>query len=432
MRLAPSIVVASATLLAAVAGAQPREAPKPGTQAAALALTLVPSGAARLLGTQSPRELPLNAIKPSSVRKVPDGTSSARFAILPFGHDANGKPVRYAILLTSDAVRIDANNNNDLSDDQPLPTQTATVDGKPRRTGTLHLPLTPNGDHVEINFSAPDLSAASRAEPLLITPNYALTSTAQLGRETYNIALVDGACDGTFAPAKGPKAPGAGILIDRNANGRNDGPGEFFPANQPFNIRGTTYELRDVDPHAASARILISAKRVDEINPPSDLRVGSQALAFETKDTDGKPLNFPADFAGKVVLLDFWATWCGPCIRELPHVSDAYEKYKKDGFEILGISLDDDPAKVRAFSRQRALTWPMISDGKGWQAELAQLYRVRSIPAMWLVDADTGRILATNDTLRGEGALANAVQAALIAKEQQRIKDAQRNTPRPE
>lgn len=435
MRRAPFIVIASAALLAAAAGAQSppqRDAshgPKPGTHAATLDLKLIPSNASRMLGQQSPRELPLNAIKPSSVRKLPQGITGARFAILPFGQNADGKPVRYAMVLTADSIRIDANANNDLSDDEPLLAQTITIDGQTRRTGTFQLPLTPDAPPVEIGFSAPDLSGSSRSEPFVVTPNYAMTATANLAGEPFMFALVDGACDGSFAPAKNPKAPGGVIIIDRNANGRNDGLGEAFPLNQPFNINGVTYEVRDINPKAASASIVVSAKRVDEVNPPSDLRVGSQALAFETKDLNDKTIRFPSDFKGKVVLLDFWATWCGPCIRELPNVIAAYDQYKNDGFEILGISLDDDATKVRSFARQRSITWPMIADGKGWQAELGQLYRVRGIPAMWLVDGDTGKILATGETLRGEGAIARAVQAALVVKEQARIRDAQAAPP---
>ena len=133
-------------------------------------------------------------------------------------------------------------------------------------------------------------------------------------------------------------------------------------------------------------------------------------------------MHFPTDFKGQVVLLDFWATWCGPCMAELPNVVEAYKEYHSKGFEIVGISLDKDPAAVRAFSRLRKITWPMVCDGKEWNAEVAKLYRVRGIPAMWLVDGDTGKILATSDSLRGEGALARAIEAALVVKEQERMK----------
>ena len=141
------------------------------------------------------------------------------------------------------------------------------------------------------------------------------------------------------------------------------------------------------------------------------LTVGAKFPDFDEKDLEGKPLSI-ARFKGKVVLVDFWATWCGPCIGELPNVLAAYEKHHPKGFEIVGISLDSDRAKLDKFIADRKMTWAQYYDGKGWQNKLAGVYGVNSIPATYLLDGE-GKIIAKN--LRGE-ALEEAVAKALGKK----------------
>lgn len=133
--------------------------------------------------------------------------------------------------------------------------------------------------------------------------------------------------------------------------------------------------------------------------------------AFAEKDIGGKPLSL-ADYKGKVVLIDFWATWCGPCRAELPSVLKTYAKYHRAGFEIIGISLDSDQNKLESFIKQKNMTWPQLFDGLGWQNKLAQRYGVQSIPATYLLDRE-GKIIAKD--LRGE-ALEEAVGKALVKK----------------
>jgi len=129
---------------------------------------------------------------------------------------------------------------------------------------------------------------------------------------------------------------------------------------------------------------------------------------FNEKDTAGKPLSI-ANYKGKVVLVDFWATWCGPCRAELPHVIATYKKYHDQGFEIIGISLDQDQAKLTGFTKSMNMTWPQFFDGQGWQNKLAVKYGIQSIPATFLLDGE-GKIIGKD--LRGkelEQAVAKAV-----------------------
>jgi thiol-disulfide isomerase/thioredoxin len=101
--------------------------------------------------------------------------------------------------------------------------------------------------------------------------------------------------------------------------------------------------------------------------------------------TDGTKIDLQ-NFRGKVVLVDFWASWCPDCIRELPTVQKVYNKYKDQGLVVIGISLDKDAKALANFVAKKSLPWPQYFDGKGWENEFAAKYSVRSIPEMWLLD----------------------------------------------
>jgi peroxiredoxin len=128
--------------------------------------------------------------------------------------------------------------------------------------------------------------------------------------------------------------------------------------------------------------------------------IGSAAPDFTQYDPDGNPVSL-SDFKGKYLLIDFWASWCGPCRKENPHVVIAYNQYKNRGFEILGISLDNPGGKKNWLDaiRKDGLTWPQVSDLKGWQNAVALQYNIQSIPQNFLLDPQ-GIIIAKN--LRGE------------------------------
>lgn len=143
--------------------------------------------------------------------------------------------------------------------------------------------------------------------------------------------------------------------------------------------------------------------------PQAGGRVGKPFTATLTK-LDGKKLTLPGDLKGKVVVVDFWATWCSPCIGEIPHMKQVYAKYKDKGVEFVGISLDRAGSRDRlaAFVKQRQMDWIHTYSGKFWDDPTARKYNIRGIPALWVIGRD-GKVVSEN----ARGRLSEIIAGAL-------------------
>jgi thiol-disulfide isomerase/thioredoxin len=172
-----------------------------------------------------------------------------------------------------------------------------------------------------------------------------------------------------------------------------DYPEEFMP------YAMLAFVARSTDDDQKKTTMLKELAALDDSDPKIGKVVAQAKGELKKMEALGKPLamKFTAvdgtevdvsKMKGKVVLIDFWATWCGPCVRELPTVKKAYADLHDQGFEIIGISLDNSEKKLTDFVAKNDMPWVQFCDGKGWKNTIAQEHGIKSIPAMWLIDKE--------------------------------------------
>jgi len=212
-----------------------------------------------------------------------------------------------------------------------------------------------------------------------------------LGDRTIRIGVVDADTDGRYDILEGGV-----LLIDTDGDGALLATGdshEMFFLDDPFNVDGVTYEVTSVSPNGGRAKIEVSDQEV-AAKPP--LLPGHPAPEFSGPSLADEEISL-ADVLGQVVVIDFWAGWCGPCVRELPTLRTLRADYGERGLTILGVNLDKTVEEFEQAVAEHAIDWPQVFDGAG--GPIGDLYRIEGIPMTYLVGAD-GTIVARG--LRGQ------------------------------
>lgn len=213
----------------------------------------------------------------------------------------------------------------------------------------------------------------------------------ELGGVSYKMAIIDENSDGLFDDLDHDQ-----LLIDIDQDGKllaSQDSHERYWLDAPFNIHGTVYEATSVSPDGSTITVDETDKWVDEKLP---LAVGYPAPDFSVKDADGNDLSL-SSLKGRVVLLDFWASWCAPCREELPNVEQAYKDYADRGLVVVGIDLDRNEGAFTGAVSYFGLTYPQVFDGA--DNKVSGLYRVTGIPMSYLIDRDG---MIRGKSLRGD------------------------------
>jgi thiol-disulfide isomerase/thioredoxin len=159
---------------------------------------------------------------------------------------------------------------------------------------------------------------------------------------------------------------------------------EAYPVTEPFNIAGESWEISEISADGSSMTIVESEEDVD---PKVGLRPGTKAPDFTAETLSGDKLSL-SDLRGKYVLIDFWGTWCGPCIEALPVIKEAYDTYGGEDFEIVGIAKELSIERFERFVNRENILWPQIPEIYEENSEIQELYFVNSYPTYYLVDPE--------------------------------------------
>ena len=377
-------------------------------------LSWMSSGMSPKAGYYQPQQITVSETRPERITKIPDGVEQPRFAEAKFGPADSPTIVTFLLSQTaSDAAKlwIDVNSNGDLTDDPAvgwtLSKQTSGSQTLYQWRGRIQFDVSYGDETRKLSlsmyrFDPNDPRRQRLNDVILFYRDFGYSGTVTIGEKEFPAALVDDLGRGDFRGLDDEKDSKVSLLLDINGSGKFDLRGERFDVRQPFNIGGTTYEISGLTAIGGTFEIIKSDKTVPEKIVPAIVQIGKAPPSFEAKTLDGRTLKFPEDFKGRLVMLDFWATWCGPCIKELPGLRAVHDEFHDRGFDVLSISIDDaeDLADINEFISQNAMNWQHVNDS-GFGGQIPSRYGVSAIPSCWLIDGVSGLIVADSSALRG-------------------------------
>lgn len=344
------------------------------------------SDAMTIVNYYIPRQIKLEDHPREPLLKLPEFKSNhPRYGTLILG---NGNDSLFTIILDESKqegfsyLYIDKNNNEDLTDDgEPFWDE----DKITYWTKDVLLDVRyENNPQAAVPYQVSFYRYKNRLDDVIVAyRNCYRKGQIALKDTTYKIAILDDDLDGFFHDIN----QGA-IIIDVNHDGVLDGNTdspellEFAQPDQAFNVQGYSYKIKYVSPSGDKITLALA----DTLVPPKEvLSTGIPAPDFTSTAINGQIVELTA-WQGKVILVDFWATWCKPWEKELRNLKNVYFRYHRQGFEIIGVSLDYDLDTLQEYIKKNQIPWPQIADGQGWSMPLVQLYRVHALPKNFLID----------------------------------------------
>ena len=247
-------------------------------------------------------------------------------------------------------------------------------------------------------FDPADKRRASLKDTILFYADYGYEYRFELDEQEFS----------TFV--SGGPTPTTRFSVDRDGNGKVSRRFEQAAIGEAFNFTGTTYVFRLNDSVLSLEK---ATEEVEQMPLPPNLETGRKALEFVATTMDDVEVSFPSAYAGKIVMLDFWATWCAPCVAAMPSVQKIAQEFSDQNVMVIGVNQDAaaNIEGVRAFLKSKKITFHQVLDPRG---DIGQVFRVAAIPTTVVIDG-TGAIQSYAIGFHGEDALRSAILKAIKA-----------------
>ncbi len=381
-------------------------------------LKLDPQGASKALagGFQSP--LALKGERPAAITKEPAYAGTPKYTSVKLGNDA--KAVTWVALDEPEGgewkIYVDVNGNGDLTDDGNGAWITKSLaNGRTFYSGNRYLLDASwdlgGGKSVQSKYGIA-FRRVSGTAPLIASREAVRTGVVAIDGKDLSVALMENDADGVFhKPVEKPEdarnSRPVWLLIDLNGDGKFDPrANELFDIRGPFKIGEKTYEaIAAVD--GSTLKVAETTRAVIDLSGRKPLlAVGSVVPDFSAEAWGGAPLKL-SDYRGKVVVLDFWATWCGPCQRSMPHLEELYKKVKGPNVQVLALCVWDTKAKYEDWvpKNKEKYTFQFAFDpaaNDNAKSIASSLFNVTGIPTTYVIDKD-GKVAAAVVGFQGDG-----------------------------